>query len=135
MVGQLDEEAVSVQRLKFGKNKPAEHKLTSLCSLICQCLEDTMLQILLVAAVCSTIIGMLNDGVESGWVEGATIFLAIFLIVSITAGNNWVKERQFQKLRSKVDECTLQVIRGGYPQSIDSTEVVVGDILIFKIGD
>jgi Ca2+ transporting ATPase len=52
-----------------------------------------MLQILLVAALCSTGVGMLNDGVATGWTEGATIFLAVFLIVSITAGNNYIKER------------------------------------------
>ena len=60
-----------------------------------------MLQILLVAALVSTIIGIINEGAKTGWTEGydlnlkfrATIFLAVFLIVSITAGNNYLKER------------------------------------------
>jgi P-type Ca2+ transporter type 2B len=52
-----------------------------------------MLQILLVAALFSTGIGILNNGLATGWTEGATIFLAVFLIVTITAGNNYIKER------------------------------------------
>lgn len=56
-------------------------------------MQDTMLQILLVAALAATGVGMINTGVETGWSEGATIFLAVFLIVSITAGNNYIKER------------------------------------------
>ena len=55
----------------------------------------------MVAALISTIIGIINEGIKTGWTEGyiynhisrATIFLAVFLIVSITAGNNYLKER------------------------------------------
>jgi Ca2+ transporting ATPase len=39
------------------------------------------------------VIGILNEGIKTGWTEGITIFIAIFLIISITAGNNWIKER------------------------------------------
>lgn len=49
----------------------------------------------MVAALVSTGIGIYKDGYETGWTEGATIFIAVFLIVSITVGNNYVKERQF----------------------------------------
>jgi len=52
-----------------------------------------MLQILLVAALVSTGIGIYKDGIATGWTEGATIFIAVFLIVSITVGNNFIKER------------------------------------------
>jgi len=74
---------------------------------------------LLIAAICSTIIGILNDGAKTGWTEGVTIFLAVFLIVSITAGNNWIKERQFQKLKAKLNEKFVSVIRGGQHQDIN----------------
>jgi hypothetical protein len=29
-------------------------------------------------------------------VEGAAIFMAVAVIVTVTAGNNWIKEKQFQ---------------------------------------
>ena len=78
---------------KYGRNDPFEKELTTLWELVCECMQDTMLQILLVAALCATAVGMVNTGVATGWTEGATIFLAVFLIVSITAGNNYFKER------------------------------------------
>lgn len=66
--------------------------MTPLFKLIVECLADTMLQILLVAALASLIVGMIEEPSE-GWYEGTTIFFAIFLIISITAGNNYIKER------------------------------------------
>jgi P-type Ca2+ transporter type 2B len=55
----------------------------------------------------------------------------VFLIVSITAGNNYVKERQFRKLQRKLDEFKVHVVRAGTHQDIDAKDVVVGDILQF----
>ncbi|CAD8175993.1 unnamed protein product [Paramecium pentaurelia] len=131
----IDSEAqVQENREKFGNNDPIEKEPASLCELILECFGDTMLQILLVAALISTIIGIINEGIKTGWTEGATIFLAVFLIVSITAGNNYLKERQFQQLRRKLDDGMVQVVRGGIVE-ISIKEIVVGDILQFGIGD
>ncbi|CAK83509.1 unnamed protein product (macronuclear) [Paramecium tetraurelia] len=131
----IDSEAqVQENREKFGNNDPIEKEPAQLCELILECFGDTMLQILLAAALVSTIIGIINEGVKTGWTEGATIFLAVFLIVSITAGNNYLKERQFQQLRRKLDDGMVQVVRGGIVE-ISIKEIVVGDILQFGIGD
>ena len=35
------------------------------------------------------------DGWGHGWVDGAAIYGAVFIIVSIAAGNNYSKEKQF----------------------------------------
>ncbi|CAD8100171.1 unnamed protein product [Paramecium sonneborni] len=131
----IDSEAQVIEnREKYGNNDPIEKESESLCDLILECFGDTMLQILLLAAFVSTIIGMINEGVATGWTEGATIFFAVFLIVSITAGNNYLKERQFQQLRRKLDDGLVQVVRGGIVE-ISVKEIVVGDILQFGIGD
>lgn len=39
------------------------------------------------------------------WIEGAAIFLAVVIVVLVTAGNDWLKERQFATLVQKVNEC------------------------------
>lgn len=57
-------------RERYGDNTPVEKEPTTLCDLILDCLEDTMLRILLLAALVSTIIGMINEGVKTGWTEG-----------------------------------------------------------------
>ena len=63
------------------------------------CFEDDMLQLLLLAAFVSLIIGIINDGFKNGWIEGSSIFLAVFIITIVTVSNNYAKEKQFQKLQ------------------------------------
>jgi uncharacterized ion transporter superfamily protein YfcC len=53
------------------------------------------------AAAAALTIGVVQHGWQSGWVEGAAIFMAVGIIVTVTAGNNYLKEKQFQKLFSR----------------------------------
>lgn len=63
--------------------------------LILENFEDKILQILLLAAFAALIIGVAQHGWGSGWVEGLSIFIAVGIIVGVTAGNNYMKEKQF----------------------------------------
>lgn len=56
-----DDEQADELRRRFGANIPVKKKLTPLYRLILDCLGDLMLQILLVAAVVSTIIGIFEE--------------------------------------------------------------------------
>lgn len=60
--------------------------------MISEAFEDTILQILIAAAIISTVVGVIKDGMM-GLVEGGSILLAIAIIVGITTGNNYKKER------------------------------------------
>lgn len=62
--------------------------------------EDRILQILIAAAVVSLICGVAQHG-WNGLIEGVSILLSICIIVSVTATNNYVKEKQFQELQKK----------------------------------
>jgi Ca2+ transporting ATPase len=76
-------------------------RVQTLWELIISCFEDEMVKALLVAAFVSLIIGVINDGWDYGWIDGSSIFFAVFMITSITAGNNYAKEKQFQKLQAR----------------------------------
>ena len=65
---------------------------TPILTFVFECFGDFMIQVLLVAAIISTIFGMIKDK-STGWIEGMTIFLAVFLITAITTSNNYFKER------------------------------------------
>lgn len=54
--------------------------------------EDKILQILIVAALVSLLVGVIQNGFH-GLIEGVSILFSIFLIVSVTSVNNWVKEK------------------------------------------
>jgi Ca2+ transporting ATPase len=61
--------------------------------LILDALEDTLLRILCVAAAVSLTIGIITEGWKEGWIEGASIIIAVVLIVTITATNDYMKEK------------------------------------------
>ena len=79
----------------FGTNTLRLRKIKTLWELVLENFEDHILRILLLAATCSLVIGVVQHGWKAGWVEGAAIFMAVAVIVTVTAGNNWIKEKQF----------------------------------------
>lgn len=83
---------------RFGTNTQRLRKIKTLWELILENFEDHILRILLLAATCSLVIGVIQHGWKAGWVEGLAIFIAVGVIISVTAGNNYIKEKQFQKL-------------------------------------
>ncbi|EGR30692.1 hypothetical protein IMG5_125530 [Ichthyophthirius multifiliis] len=140
---------IKARKIFYGDNKPALKKRKTLFQMIMDCFEDLMLQILCIASFVSTTIGILEDGFQKGWMEGGTIILAVIIIISISAGNNYVKEKQFQKLSEKREQMNIQVTRNGKVKiknkkiictniqviQIDSKELLVGDLLHIQIGD
>ena len=50
-----------------------------------------MLRILCASAVVSLVLGIATEGIRKGWLEGASILLAVIIIITVTAGNNYVK--------------------------------------------
>jgi Ca2+ transporting ATPase len=104
--------------------------------LILESFEDRILQILIIAATVSLVIGILQHGWEHGWVEGVSIYMAIVIIVSVTAGNNYVKEKQFQKLVTKASEDWIPTKRGGQGdyKTLPNHELLVGDVIKIESG-
>ena len=72
-----------------------------------------MLRILLAAAVLSTVVGIINEGVATGWMEGFSIFLAVLIISTVTVLNNIERDKQFEKLKEKLKVYKIKVIRDG----------------------
>ena len=63
--------------------------------MIIECFDDVIMKVLAVAAVVSMAIGIYKDGWEHGWIDGTSILVAILIIIIVTVGNNYVKEKQF----------------------------------------
>ncbi len=70
-----------------------------------------MLRILCVSAVVSLVLGIATEGWAKGWLEGASILVAVVIIVTVTAGNDYLKEKQFQKLSAAAEEKYVNVRR------------------------
>jgi P-type E1-E2 ATPase len=122
---------------RYGTNTKRLPKIRTLWELILEPFEDKILQILLVAATVSLIIGVIQHGWSHGWIEGTSIYLAVTIITAVTAGNNYIKEKQFQKLVSKAAEDWIPTFRGneGLTQTLSTTELVVGDLVKLEAGN
>lgn len=67
--------------------------------------------------------------------EGTSILVAVVIIVTVTSGNNWVKEQQFKKLNAIANKKNVNVIRNGNVHNIPVEELLVGDIQIVETGE
>jgi Ca2+ transporting ATPase len=119
----------------YGKNDAIVKDPKTLNELILECLEDPMLRILLLAAFVSLIIGVAQQGWSHGWIEGFSIFLAVFIVVAISSVNNLQKEKQFHKLNQENEKKMVHVKRGRKKIEIPLADILVGDILFLEIGN
>jgi hypothetical protein len=45
------------------------------------------------AAFVSLVLGIITEGIKEGWLEGFAIFVAVIIIVSVTATNEYMKDK------------------------------------------
>ena len=94
-----------------------------------------MLRILCISAVISLILGIATEGLKEGWLEGSSILIAVVIIVTVTAGNNYIKEQQFQKLNAVAQQKDVEVIRGSAMEPMSVYKLLVGDIVSVTTGE
>jgi len=119
----------------WGTNKKNDILDRSYFEHVMDSLNDQMLQILLAAAAVSLVIGILKDGIQTGWIEGTAIFFAVFIVVNITAYMNSTEEKEFNKLNKLNRTKEIELIRDNHPGTEDTEKVLVGDIINYRIGD
>jgi len=133
----------------YGSNVIPPKPPKTILQLAWEAIQDTTLIILLIAAVISLGLSFYKppdtsgegaheaeEEAEAGWIEGAAILFAVFVVVFVTSFNDWKKERQFRGLQSKIEgQHKFSTIRNGELQQIQVGELVVGDICQVKYGD
>jgi magnesium-transporting ATPase (P-type) len=128
-------EDLNFRKAKFGSNEIPKIHLKTLWELILACFDDPMLKALLVAAFVSIVIGVINDGWDVGWIEGSSIFFALFIIISVSAGTKYAKEKRFQKLQaSEKQGQVILIYRDSNIMTKSTTDIVVGDIIKLESG-
>ncbi|KAK7336792.1 hypothetical protein VNO77_17340 [Canavalia gladiata] len=126
---------IAKRRDLFGSNTYQRPPPKVFIYFVLEALNDTTILILLVCAGLSLGFGIKEHGPGEGWYEGGSIFVAVFLVVVVTALSNLRQERQFDKLSKISNNIKVEVVRNGRPQQISIFEVLVGDIVSLKIGD
>lgn len=119
----------------FGDNQPIVKDPKTIFELIMENFEDEMLRILCGAAAVSLVLGIATEGLREGWLEGASILVAVVIIVSVTSINNYIKEKQFRKLNEMATQKNVNVIRHGNQNRISVYDLQVGDLVEIETGE
>ncbi|KAK2987128.1 hypothetical protein RJ640_019688 [Escallonia rubra] len=126
---------VSQRRNLFGSNTYQKPPPKGLIFFILEAFKDTTILILMACAALSLGFGIKEHGLQEGWYEGGSIFLAVFLVIAVSAASNFRQERQFDKLSKISNNIKIDAMRDGRRQKISIFDIVVGDVVFLTIGD
>lgn len=127
----LTGQEVLQSREKNGANLLTPPKRPSLLKLYLEKFEDPVVRVLLVAAVFSLIISI----IENEYAETIGIIAAILLATGIGFYFEYDANKKFDLLNAVNEETLVKVIRDGRIQEIPRKDVVVGDIVVLETGE
>ena len=127
----LTDSEVLQSREKNGINLLTPPKRPSLWKLYLEKFEDPVVRVLLVAAVFSLIISI----IENEYAETIGIIAAILLATGIGFFFEYDANKKFDLLNAVNEETLVKVIRNGRVQEVPRKDIVVGDIVILETGE
>lgn len=127
----LTDAEVLQSREKYGVNLLTPPKRTSLWKLYLEKFEDPVVRVLLVAALFSLIISI----IENEYAETIGIIAAILLATGIGFYFEYDANKKFDLLNAVNEETLVKVIRNGRIQEIPRKDVVVGDLVALETGE
>ncbi|KAM6566262.1 hypothetical protein CsatA_025390 [Cannabis sativa] len=130
-----DDKDIARRVEEFGSNTYRKPPTKSFFHFVWQAFQDLTIVILIVCAALSLGFGMKVHGTKEGWIDGLSIFIAVFLVIGVSAISNYRQNRQFDKLSKVSNNIQIEAIRDGRRQKISIFEIIVGDVVCLKIGD
>lgn len=131
-------EHVAKDRLeKYGPNELEEEEGETFWDKIKEQFEDRMVRLLLLAAVVSFVVSMTSHDEHDtvpAWVEPVVIITILILNGCIGIYQDYNAEKATEALK-KLQSDSATVLREGQWRTIESAELVPGDIINIKIGD
>lgn len=127
----LTDREVLESREKHGVNLLTPPKRPSLWKLYLEKFDDPVVRVLLVAALFSLIISI----IENEYAETIGIIAAILLATGIGFYFEYDANKKFDLLNAVNEETLVKVIRNGRIQEIPRKDVVVGDMVVLETGE
>jgi len=127
----LSEEQAEERLERYGENKLAEAKKTTVLQRFFQQLKDPMLLILLAAAAVSAVTNALSG-------ESFTEVFIILVVVLLNAVLGVIQESKAEAAIEALQSMTAakcKVLRGGGLKVIESSRLVPGDVVVLEAGD
>ncbi|CAN6471144.1 unnamed protein product [Victoria cruziana] len=136
----LSWEEAEIRREINGLNELERHEGPSVWRLILDQFEDTLVRILLVAAVVSFVLAW-YDGDEGGemgitaFVEPLVIFLILIANAVVGVWQESNAEKALEALKRIQSETAMVIRDGAFVPSLPAAELVPGDIVELRVGD
>ena len=127
----LTSDEVKISRKKYGSNTYTKLKRKSFFKLVLESLGDPIIKILLIVLLIKVIF-LFKD---FDWFETIGILIAIVTSSLISALSEYGSDSAFESLSHENDNIKVKVIRDSNICEINSSEVVVGDLVILSSGD
>lgn len=101
-----------------------------------EALNEKLYAVIAIFAVLSIITGVIYTP-STGWIEGTSIILALFLLVVISSINDYFKDKTFVNLQGMARDEDVSAVRGkiGSISAIVNWDLVVGDVIYLSAGD
>ena len=127
----LNTSQVEESRRLHGENLLTPPARTPLWRLYIEKYNDPIIKILLVAALISFVLAV----IEQEFVEVIGIFFAIFLATTIGFYFERDAAKKFDVLTALGEELMVKVVRDGKVIEVPRRDVVVGDVVVLEVGD
>ena len=112
--------------LKYGKNELPKKKRDSFIKIFFKGILDPIVLLLVVTVIFSILAGEITDAIAIGFI--------IFLDLLLGAFQEWKAEKNADSL-SDIIKVKVNVLRDGKEITIDSENLVIGDVMILDSGD
>lgn len=127
----LTEKEVIESRAIHGDNSLKREKSKSLARRFFDNLSDPIIKVLLIALAVQVVLTFKNCNIF----EIGGILLAILISTCVSTLSEYTSERSFEKLRESDLDNKVCVVRCGQSKYINTSEVVVGDIIYLSAGE
>jgi Ca2+-transporting ATPase len=104
-----DDSDIKSRQQIFGSNTYPEKPTKGFLLFVWEALQDVTLIVLMVCACISLAVGIVTEGIESGWYDGAGILLSITLVVLVTSITDYQQSLQFQNLNKEKAKIYINV--------------------------
>ena len=125
------------RREEFGANKIFEEPPAPFIKFLKESLSELMIIILLTAAIIQIIIGLsIGNNKKTGWLDGASVLFAVFVVVTVESFTNYRKERKFYELNNLKNAGTVfKTLRDKSVIDLKAQDLLVGDIILISGGE
>ena len=126
-----------LRKEEFGINKIFEEPPSPFLKFLKESLSELMIIILLSAAIIQIIIGVtISDHKKTGWLDGASVLFAVFVVVSVESFTNWQKEKKFYELNNLKNTGTFfKTMREKNIVDLKAEDLLVGDVVLITMGE